>query len=75
MMAASFCFLLGTRFSTFTMDDWSALFRDGAWPLTKHKFALGGLVFALVGVVLSKKLLGFNRPVLRLYAWVLPIGL
>jgi len=48
MMAASFCFLLGTRFSTFTMDDWSALFRDDAWPLTQRKFALGGRVIRIM---------------------------
>jgi len=41
MMVTSFCFLLGTRFSTFTLDDWSALFRDGIWPVAYHKFALG----------------------------------
>ncbi|HER07277.1 MAG TPA: hypothetical protein ENO20_00055 [Bacteroides sp.] len=75
MMVASFFFLAGTRFSTFTLDEWSALLKDGTWPGTFHRFALGGLCFALGGVLLAKRALGFTRPVLRLYAWVLPIGL
>ncbi len=75
MMVASFFFLAGTRFSTFTMDDWATLLKDGSWPVTYHRFALGGLCFALGGVLLAKKVLGFTQPVLRLYAWVLPIGL
>ncbi|MEA1887462.1 MAG: hypothetical protein U9N72_09655 [Bacteroidota bacterium] len=75
MMMASFCFLLGTRLSTFKIDDWSALLREGTWPVSHHKFAVGGLCFALAGVLLAKKVLHFNKPVLRLYAWVLPLGL
>lgn len=75
MMVASFCFLIGTRFSTFTMADWSVLLKDSTWPATYHKFALGGLCFALGGVLLAKKILAFNQPVLRMYAWVLPLGL
>ncbi|MBS0010343.1 MAG: prolipoprotein diacylglyceryl transferase [Bacteroidales bacterium] len=75
MMVASFFFLLGTRFSTFTITDWSALLSNGTWPGTTHKFALGGLIFAFAGVLLAKKLLKFNKAVLRLYSWVLPLGL
>lgn len=75
MLSASLFFLLGTRLTTFTQDEWISLFSNGTWPVSYHKFAVGGTCFALVGIILTKKFLAFNSPVLQVYAYVTPIGL
>lgn len=75
LLATSFFFLLGTRITTFSLHDWRVIFSEGSWPGHYHKFALGGVLVALLGLTLTRRFLNFRDPVLSIYAWVAPLGL
>ncbi|WMI65067.1 prolipoprotein diacylglyceryl transferase [Aestuariibaculum sp. YM273] len=66
--------VLGSRLFTIPIDHWLSVIQSPANELN-NRSAVGGLLFGLVGLVISQRVFGFNRPMLDLYAWLGPIAL
>lgn len=66
--------VLGSRLFTIPMADWlSSISAESV--VYNNRSAIGGLLFGLLGLVISQRVFGFNRPMLDLYAWISPIAL
>ena len=66
--------IIGTRLFTIPIGDWASLINVES-SMFNNRSAIGGLLFGLVGLLISQKVFGFNRPILDLYAWIVPIAL
>ncbi|MBD0822707.1 prolipoprotein diacylglyceryl transferase [Aestuariibaculum marinum] len=66
--------VLGSRLFTISIDHWLSVIQSPATEFN-NRSAVGGLLFGLVGLVISQRVFGFNRPMLDLYAWLGPIAL
>ncbi len=75
LLASAFFFLIGSRIFTYSSSDWALLFQDGSWPASYDKFALGGIIIALIGLEITRRFLRFREPVLQIFAWVTPLAL
>ncbi|MCR8667699.1 prolipoprotein diacylglyceryl transferase [Aestuariibaculum sp. M13] len=66
--------VLGSRLFTIPVGDWLTAIQS---PVTtfNNRSAVGGLLFGLMGLIISQRVFGFNRPMLDLYAWLGPIAL
>ena len=68
-------FIIGSKVATFRSGDWAVLFREGVFPRTAGKSALGGLLFAIIGVELCRSWLKIKTFVLDTYVLIVPLGL
>ena len=59
--------IIGTRLFTIPIGDWASLINVES-SMFNNRSAIGGLLFGLVGLLISQKVFGFNRPILDLYA-------
>ncbi len=54
LVTGALFFIIGTKLLTFRSEQWTTLFRDGVFPHTGNKSAIGGLLFAILGIELSR---------------------
>ena len=75
LVTGSLFFIIGTKLLTFRSEEWSMLFREGVFPHTDNKSAIGGLLFAILGIQLSRSWLKIREFVLDTYVLMVPLGL
>ena len=68
-------FIIGTKLLTFRSEEWIILFREGIFPHTDNKSAIGGLLFAILGIEMARSWLKIKNFVLDTYVLVVPLGL
>jgi len=74
LTTVSLCTILGSRLSTIPVSEWSNIILTGRFEGYKDRYAVGGLIFGLAGLILCKKTLVLNKAVINLYAWITPVG-
>jgi len=67
--------IIGSRLFTIPMNEWVHILGKDSIVEYNNRSAIGGLLFGLIGLLFSQKLFGFNRPIIDLYAWLVPISL
>lgn len=70
----SLCTIIGSRISTVPFSDWDQLIKTGRLDEYHGRFAVGGLLFGLGGLLFSQRVLGIKNSIFNLYAWVAPLG-
>ena len=66
--------VIGTRLFTIPVEDWITAINTKA-PEFNNRSSIGGLLFGLVGLIISQRIFGFKRPMLNLFSWLAPIAL
>lgn len=66
--------VIGTRLFTIPIEDWFTAINTTA-PEFNNRSSIGGLLFGLIGLIISQRIFGFKRPMLDLFAWLAPIAL
>ena len=66
--------IVGSRLSTIPVSEWGQLIVSGRFQGYQGRYAIGGLLFGLAGLVLSQHFLRINKSIINLYAWIAPIG-
>ncbi len=66
--------VIGSRLFTIPINEWGNIINADISVHYNNRSAIGGLLFGLIVLVISQRLFGFNRPILDLYAWLVPIG-
>jgi phosphatidylglycerol:prolipoprotein diacylglycerol transferase len=66
--------VIGTRLFTIPLEDWFAAINTKSLEFN-NRSSIGGLLFGLVGLLVSQRIFGFKRPLLDLFAWLVPITL
>ena len=66
--------VIGSRLFTIPINEWGNILNSDISVHFNNRSAIGGLLFGLLGLIISQRLFGFNRPILDLYAWIVPIG-
>lgn len=74
MTTISLLTILGSRLSTVPVSQWPDIIKTGSFNGQNGRFALGGLIFGLAGLILARHLLGIDRSIIRLYSWLAPLG-
>ncbi|WP_027136435.1 prolipoprotein diacylglyceryl transferase [Gaetbulibacter saemankumensis] len=61
--------VIGSRLFTIPVTEWyTAIYQNP--EMFNNRSSIGGLLFGLVGLIISQRIFGFNRPMLDLYAWM-----
>ncbi|UKM64038.2 prolipoprotein diacylglyceryl transferase [Flavobacteriaceae bacterium GSB9] len=66
--------VIGTRLFTIPIEDWVNVINIKT-PEFNNRSSIGGLLFGLMGLLISQRLFGFKRPMLDLFAWLVPIAI
>ncbi len=74
LTTVSLCTIVGSRLSTIPLTDWGQIISKGQYEGYTGRFAVGGLLFGLAGLVFSLKILCLGKQIINLYAWIAPIG-
>lgn len=75
LVSGALFFIIGTKLLTFRSEEWTVLLRDGVIPHTASKSAIGGMLFAILGIELSRSWLKIKEFVLDTYVLMVPLGL
>jgi len=75
LVSGALFFIIGTKLLTFRAAEWTMLLRDGVFPQTAGKSAIGGMLFAILGIELSRSWLKVKEFVLDTYVLMVPLGL
>ena len=75
LVTGALFFIIGTKLVTFRSEEWTTLFREGIFPHTVNKSAIGGLLFAILGIEISRSWLKIKEFVLDTYVLIVPLGL
>jgi prolipoprotein diacylglyceryltransferase len=75
LATGSLFFIVGTKLLAFGSGEWTSLLREGSFPEHSGKSAIGGLLFAILGVELSRSWLRIKEFVLDTYVLIVPLGL
>lgn len=75
LVTGALFFLIGTKLFALRGEQWTSLFREGMLPATGNKSAIGGMLFAILGIELSRSWLRVREYVLDTYVLVVPVGL
>jgi prolipoprotein diacylglyceryltransferase len=67
-------FIVGNKIATLNAANWQQLFNGSGLPETGRSI-LGGILGLVAGLLIAKRLLKFDRPVLDNLAYALPIGI
>lgn len=70
LVSGALFFIIGTKLLAFRAVEWTSLFREGVFPDTGDKSAIGGLLFAILGIELSRSWLKIREHVLDTYVIV-----
>jgi len=68
-------FVLGCRIVTLTREDWMAILHNRPIDHATGLVMLGGLLFGLPAIILTKRLVALKAQALDAYAYVLPVGM
>ena len=74
LTTVSLCTIIGSRLSTIPVSEWGQIIVSGRYEEYQSRYAVGGLLFGLAGLVLSQYFLRIDKSMLNLYAWITPIG-
>jgi len=74
LTTVSICTILGSRFLSIPPSEWGNIIFSGRFEGSPGRYAVGGLLFGLAGLLTSIKVLKLGKPVIDLYAWIAPIG-
>jgi phosphatidylglycerol:prolipoprotein diacylglycerol transferase len=74
LTTVTFCTIVGSRLFTIPVSEWGQIITSGNFDGYRGRFAIGGLLFGLAGLIISQKIIGFGKPLLSLYAWIAPLG-
>ena len=75
LTTVSLCTIVGSRLTSIPFSEWSQVITTGKFEAYTGRFAVGGLLFGLAGLIFSEKVLGLGDQIYKLYAWVTPLGL
>ena len=75
LVSGALFFIIGTKLLTFRAAEWTTLLREGVFPITDSKSAIGGMLFAILGIELSRSWLKIKEFVLDTYVLIVPLGL
>lgn len=67
--------IVGSRLTAIPLSEWGTAVTSGSNGNHQDRYAVGGLIFGLAGLVICRQVLNLDRELLNLYAWVAPIGL
>ncbi|MBT8259953.1 MAG: hypothetical protein KJN82_01460 [Bacteroidia bacterium] len=65
--------VVGTRLVTIPFQEWIHILFSNEELIYDNRSALGGLLFGLVGLIISQRLFGFHKSILDVYAWAVPV--
>lgn len=74
LTTVSLMVILGSRLLTIPVRQWGQLIITGVFEDFQGRFAVGGLLFGIAGLILSVNLLRIDRSIIRLYGWLTPVG-
>ena len=74
LTTVTLCTIIGSRLSTIPVSQWGQIIVSGRYEEYNGRYAIGGLLLGLAGLVLSLYLLRIDKSILNLYAWISPIG-
>jgi prolipoprotein diacylglyceryltransferase len=66
--------IVGSRLSTIPLAELGQIILSGRYEESHGRYAIGGLISGLLGLVLSQHVLRINKGLINLYAWIAPIG-
>jgi prolipoprotein diacylglyceryltransferase len=66
--------IIGSRLFTIPISEYMTVLNSET-SFYNNRSAIGALLFGLIGLLISQRIFGFNRPILDLYAWIVPIAL
>jgi len=66
--------VIGSRLFTIPIEDWISAISTKS-PEFNNRSSIGGLLFGLVGLIISQRMFGFKKPLLDLFAWSGPIAI
>jgi len=67
--------IVGTRLTAIPLSEWGTAITSGSKGIHQDRYAVGGLIFGLAGLIICRHILNLDRALLNLYAWVAPVGL
>src|ERR1035437_5854912 len=67
--------IIGSRLCLIPVSDWGRIISTGSFQEYTGRSAVGGILFGLSALIISRKFLGLDKPIPDLYAWITPIGL
>jgi len=68
-------FMVGTQFIKFSSEDWQRVWQFKALDHSPGRSVLGGILFAIPGLLLAKHFFKFRYNVMDAFAWALPVGM
>ncbi|WP_224490955.1 prolipoprotein diacylglyceryl transferase [Robertkochia flava] len=74
LTTTTLCTVLGSKLFTIPVTEWVYALQANSHVFT-NRSAVGALILAVTGLIISQRIFGFNRPILDLYAWLGPIVL
>jgi prolipoprotein diacylglyceryltransferase len=66
--------IVGSRLSAVPFSDLGQIILSGRFEHSHGRYAIGGLLFGLFGLLLSQRILRIDKGIISLYAWIAPIG-
>lgn len=67
--------IVGSRLTAIPLSEWGMAVTSGSNGNHQDRYAVGGLIFGLAGLIICRHILNLDRALLNLYAWVAPVGL
>jgi len=67
--------VIGSRLFTIPIQEWSSVFNSNLSVNYNGRSAIGALLFGLIALFISQKIIGFKKPIIDVYAFTTPIGL
>ncbi|MDH4092087.1 MAG: prolipoprotein diacylglyceryl transferase [Cyclobacteriaceae bacterium] len=68
-------FVFGCRIVTLSPDDWTTLLQNKSLDHATGLVMLGGLLFSIPAIFITKRLMGLKATALDAYAFILPVGM
>ena len=66
--------VIGSRLFTIPIENWNEAINSKSYEFN-NRSSIGGLLFGLIGLIISQRIFKFKRPMLDLFAWVGPLAL
>jgi prolipoprotein diacylglyceryltransferase len=66
--------ILGSRLFSISLPQWMKILSGGSIETEPGRSATGGLLFGLVGLIISQRYLGIKPAIFRLFAWLAPLS-
>lgn len=67
--------IIGSRLFTIPIEEWTSIFNSSLSINYNGRSAIGALLFGLIALLISQKIICFKKPILDVYAFTAPIGL